>query len=97
MAHNPQKDLHPPKNANPEGRLLRPQSFLGTILSTAQERHALLIGICEVLCPLPPRVRPWDKTVSIVNLEYHYYLAGRALAAQYWVILIAILAQNALQ
>lgn len=96
MAITTQNKPDPPKIANSEGRLLRLQSWLGTILSTAEERHAFLIGICEVLCPLPPRVRPWDNTVSQINAEYHYYVAGRALAALCWVVMIALFVRHLL-
>jgi hypothetical protein len=30
---------------------------MNTFLNTPEELHALVIGLCEVLCPWPPRVR----------------------------------------
>jgi len=48
-------------------------------VNTPAERHAFLIGLCEILCPWPSRYRiakeQWDEIIQ----EFHYYMAGRVL------------------
>lgn len=59
-------------------------------MNTPEERHAFVIGFCEVLCPLPPRFVPspltgeGDNPREAVSREYHYYSLGRALALLAW-------------
>jgi hypothetical protein len=50
-----------------------------TLFSTPEEWHALLIGLCEVLCPWPPRTWLSGEAQDQLLKEYHYYMAGRAL------------------
>ena len=47
---------------------------------TAEEQHALLIGVYEVLCPFKARFpMNLDEAEYTTKREYHYYLGGRAL------------------
>jgi hypothetical protein len=81
---------------------VRPSTFL----STPEELHALVIGLCEVLCPWPPGIRlpsgsrtrttdtahgEDDNLNRIIHSEYHYYLLGRALGVIAWLIIATIL------
>lgn len=49
-----------------------------TLLNTPEERHAFIIGICEVFCPWPPHAPIPTDSDSLIRQEYHYYTAGRA-------------------
>lgn len=69
-----------------------------SILSTPEECHALVIGLCEVLCPLPPkypckRLPPLSLrgVAEAISKEYHYYLVGRALGVIAWLIIAKII------
>ena len=58
---------------------------LSTFLSTPEEWHALVIGLCEIICPWPP----YYKCLSLAKLnelihERHYYYFGRALGIFAW-------------
>jgi hypothetical protein len=65
---------------------------LSTFLSTHQEWHALIIGLCEVLCPWPPRHKSiHSKLKRQIVSEYHYYLSGRALGVIAWLIIARII------
>jgi hypothetical protein len=71
---------------------------MSTLLNTSEERHALVIGLCEVLCPLPPkcpckRLPPLSLrgVAEAISKEYHYYLAGRALGVIAWLIIAKII------
>ena len=45
---------------------------------TTDEFHSFLIGFFETLCPWKPRYAcPMEKS-TIIETEFHYYLAGRA-------------------
>jgi len=88
MSHKSRRRPDPPKNANSQGRLAKLRATIKTILSTDLERHCFIIGICEVLCPLPPRIKPDVQLTSDVNDEYWYYNAGRAVAVGIWLTLI---------
>ena len=57
---------------------------MSTILNTPEEKHALIIGLSEVICPWPPRLK---LCPDYLRDEYHYYLAGRALAMVIWLII----------
>ena len=59
-----------------------------TFLSTHEEWHAFAIGLCEVLCPWPPRhsINSINSTNS-TNSEYHYYMFGRALGVIAWLVI----------
>jgi len=56
------------------------------MLNTPAEWHALVIGVGEVLCPLPPRIE-LDRGPRWCSLqeEYHYYQAGRGVGMLFWV------------
>ena len=66
------------------------------LMNTPQERHAFVIGFCEVLCPLPPRFVPspltgeGDNPREAVSRECHYYSAGRALALLAWLGIVKL-------
>ena len=51
---------------------------MSTLFNTPPERHAFIIGLCEVLCPWPPRTWLNRKDHDAIQTEYHYYAAGRA-------------------
>ena len=56
---------------------------------TTEEKHALVCGLCEVVCPWPPRIKP--TKLDYVQGEYHYYQVGRALGVIAWLIIIVIM------
>lgn len=60
---------------------INPRQFL----NTTEERHALVIGLCEVLCPWPPYFKgmPTHECTDL-KLEFHYYMLGRALGIMAW-------------
>lgn len=70
---------------------------IDTFLSAYDEWHAFVIGLCEVLCPWPPRVRiPSPSTgdgkgEGDIAREYHYYVFGRALGVITWLIIAKII------
>jgi hypothetical protein len=61
-----------------------------SLLDTPDERHALVIGFSEVLCPWPPRIEELPDLVERINEEYHYYLAGRGLGFIALVALVSL-------
>jgi hypothetical protein len=46
-------------------------------MNTPEEWHSFVVGFCEALCPLKPRIEPID--LYYVQGEWHYYSFGRAL------------------
>ena len=44
---------------------------------TSDERHAFVIGFFEILCPWKPRYAAPMENSTIIETEFHYYLAGR--------------------
>ena len=60
-----------------------------SLLSTPEERHAFIIGLCEVLCPWPPECH--CEQGEAISQEYHYYLAGRALGVIAWLSIAKII------
>jgi len=44
---------------------------------SSDELHSLLIGLFEVLCPWPARLKINKSVNFYIQPEYHYYLAGR--------------------
>ena len=77
------------KNDEDRGFLkgIRPTAFLDCY----QEWHAFVIGFSEVLCPWRPRQRPSAVVDGILDQEYHYYLAGRAVGVIAWLIIAKII------
>lgn len=61
---------------------------LRTFLSTGEEWHSFVTGLCEILCPWPPRC-----TVCVMPYpnEYHYYAFGRALGVIIWILLAKLI------
>jgi hypothetical protein len=70
---------------------------LKDILNTWEERHAFIIGFCEVLCPWPPRTSAYADVVSPIKEEYHYYMAGRALGFPLLILIIIALVKLVLE
>lgn len=45
---------------------------------TDEERHSLMLGVLEILCPFRPRYKmDFKKAEFTTAREYHYYLGGR--------------------
>ena len=62
------------------------------LLSTPEEWHAFLIGFFEILCPWPERHHmSEDYGHRTLNIEHHYYLAGRAIAILAWIIIAKLI------
>jgi hypothetical protein len=60
-------------------------------MDEVEELHAFTIGICEAICPWPPRFKGMpDITCVDLKKEYHYYMLGRAAGVCLWLILITI-------
>ena len=55
-----------------------------TFLNTWDERHALLVGIFELLPPWPPRHPMPDSCKKMLDKEWWYYTGGRTLAVFAW-------------
>jgi len=65
---------------------------LSAFLDTYQEWHAFVEGLCEVLCPWPPRYKSvHKKLLKQIASEYHYYMFGRALAVIAWLIIAKLI------
>ena len=64
-----------------------------TFLSTHQEWHALIFGLCEVLCPWPPRHKQMNASLKKeISDEHHYYMLGRAAAILVWITTCCVIA-----
>jgi hypothetical protein len=66
---------------------INPSAFL----DDWREWHALVEGLCEVLCPWPPRYKPADEAAQDIRNEHHYYMFGRALGILGWLTICAII------
>lgn len=54
-------------------------------LSEPEEIHALVIGLCEILCPWPATwLTPSTDRLNELLSEYHYYALGRGLGILAW-------------
>lgn len=54
---------------------------------TDEERHSLMLGVLEILCPFRPRYKmDFKKAEFTTAREYHYYLGGRALGLPFVLI-----------
>ena len=62
---------------------------MNTLFNTPEERHAFVIGFCEVFCPWPPRFR--SQPTQVFCSEYHYYTFGRALGVIAWLIIAKVI------
>ena len=63
-------------------------------MNTGAEKHAFAIGICEVVCPWPPRHPDVSKQLSKqLKREHHYYMFGRAMGIVAWVIIGCVIKQ----
>jgi len=63
-----------------------------SFMNTPDEFHAFVIGLCEVLCPWPPRNQlPIRNSQLTIAEEYHYYLFGRAMGVIAWLIIAKII------
>lgn len=64
---------------------LNPREFL----SDAAELHALVIGLGEIVPPLPPRFRSYSPSLEEeLYAEYHYYMLGRIFGVGFWCLII---------
>jgi len=74
-----------------------PKGFLKGIrirhfLDTPAEWHAFCQGVCEILCPWPPRHKPMHKELrKQIASEYHYYQFGRGIGVIAWLIIAKII------
>jgi hypothetical protein len=62
-----------------------------TFLSTHQEWHAFVEGLCEVLCPWPANHKLSGKLLDELRGDHHYYMFGRALGVIAWLIIAKII------
>jgi len=62
-------------------------------LNDYKEFHALVIGLCEILCPWPPRYEISDKLLTELDGEFHYFVFGRALGVLAWIGIIVGIAK----
>jgi len=61
-------------------------------LDTVAEWHALVQGLCEVLCPWPPRHKLMDEELANeIRTNHHYYATGRVLGVLAWVVIICVI------
>lgn len=60
---------------------------------TANELHALSIGLWEILCPWKPRYKLNNEAEFTPFPEYHYYLGGRALGFPLLLLILISLAK----
>ena len=66
-------------------------------LSSIDEWHSFVIGVCEIICPWKPRIprvipvsismtaKPQNIDKDYLQNEYHYYLFGRAVGVLSWI------------
>jgi hypothetical protein len=64
---------------------------LSAFLDSYQEWHALVEGLCEVLCPWPARHKISRKLSNDLRSDHHYYMFGRALGVIAWLIIAKII------
>jgi hypothetical protein len=72
------------------------KGWFGELFSTAQEQHAFLVGISEVIAFWKPRFgMPENYEAAILPgnplYEYHYYMFGRACGVLVWIGLAKII------
>jgi len=61
-------------------------------LNTADELHALVIGLAEIFPFWPPRHKYHEHEDCVnLNAEYHYYSLGRILGVLCWLVLAKLL------
>lgn len=67
---------------------------LRDFMNTEGEVHSFTIGICEVVCPWPPRHKDLSKKLrKQLKGEHHYYMLGRAVGIVAWVIIGCVIKQ----
>ena len=67
---------------------------LKDFMNTGPEKHAFTIGICEVVCPWPPRHGGVSKQlIKQLKREHHYYMLGRAVGIIAWVTICCVVKQ----
>jgi len=70
-----------------------PRGFLRGIelshfMDTHAEFHAFALGLCEVLCPWPPRHKDMSQELKDqLTAEHHYYMLGRTAGVLAWIAL----------
>lgn len=73
------------RNILPLGRLFGRINMSGSF--TDEERHCMMIGALELLCPFRPRYKMDFLTAEFTTArEYHYYLGGRAIGLPFIVL-----------
>ena len=65
--------------------------ILSTFMDTIEEWHAFVDGLCEALCPWPPRHKPSPENQKAIEDEYHYYMWGRAVGIGAWLTIGSII------
>ena len=63
---------------------------LSTFLSTPEEWHAFVEGLCEVLCPWPAKHKLSGALLNDLRGDHHYYMFGRAIGVIAWLIIAKI-------
>lgn len=65
---------------------------IAEFLNTAEELHALVVGLCEIVAPFPPPKRLCaEERATETGKEWHYYQLGRALGVFVWLLILAII------
>ena len=64
---------------------------LSTFLSTPEEWHAFVEGLCEVLCPWPAKHKLSGALLNDLRGDHHYYMFGRAIGVIAWLIIAKII------
>lgn len=73
-----------------------PKGFLRGIrfrhfMDTYKEWHAFVQGLCEVLCPWPPRHKEMSDTLAAEIVKEHtYYVWGRACGVPILLVMIGL-------
>jgi len=49
------------------------------LLNESDEWHSLIIGLCEIINPIRPKIPMSYEYRATVQKEYHYYQSGRAM------------------
>jgi hypothetical protein len=61
-------------------------------LDVYQEWHTFVEGLCEVLCPWPPRHKAMTaKLRAEIEAEHHYYMLGRAAGVCGWLTICCVI------
>ena len=64
---------------------------LKELFSTWDEWHSFCLGFFEVICPWKPCHDMPAAEREILDMEYHYYLGGRAAATITWLVIVMLI------